>query len=426
MKSATSYNMPRIRLAADEYELIQQYRKIKQQATGKIEENCEDLNVVSHLAQSIEDIVKEYNIDTDLWECIKFTPGNWTTPVKAKFHYINEGKGRDKEEYRTTMPVIVENRKSEASFRKKTAIIDYNKFRRELIEDIKKYSPKIKKNEYKQDSGNLLEVTIPDLHLGKNSWAEETGFRNYNIKIAIQRFNKAFDEMLVEATKNKKYDKTLLIVGNDLFNSDNAYPFTTTTAGTPQQDDTRWQKVFREGRRLMIDTIIKLSEVAPVEVKVIPGNHDFQKSFYLGEVLEAYFYNNENVVVDNSPRTRKYVKWGKCLLGFAHGNRKDEGETRLLSNMKNECAKEWGETLYREWHCGDIHHYKEIKQRGSSKDIDKYAEDIDGVIIKYLRTLMFNDEWESKKGYISQKGAHMFCWNKESGNTVEFKYNKYE
>jgi len=428
-------------LKKDEYEFLLQYRELKRKAhkhKHKHKENPEEdfdtMIVTSELSQSIEDIVKEYGIDESLWEAVAFEPGNWTTPVKTKFFSELEKKDGKSVKISAVIPVMVENRKSKAKFEKKTSIIDYKKFRSDLIEDLKKFSPKVKLDKvHKIKSGNLLEVNIPDLHLGKLSWAEETGVRNYDVKTAIMRFKLAFNEMLSEAlTSSPVLDEILFIVGNDLFNSDNAYPFTQTTAGTPQQDDVRWQKVFREGRQLMIETILKLSSIAPVKVKVVPGNHDFQKSFYLGDVLEAYFDGNENVEVDNSPRTRKYHIWGKCLIGFAHGSRKDEGEARLLNNMKHECAKEWGETIYREWHCGDIHHYKEMRQRergnGEARinNLDKYAEDIDGIVIKYLRTLMFNDEWEAKKGYISQKGAHMFIWNKEGGNTHEFKFNRYD
>lgn len=416
-----------VRVNDDEKAFLKQYRDLRERAEGKIEEDNETLTVTSHLAQSIEDVINEYKIDTTLWECVSFKPGNWTTPVKTRFQYekLNDD-GILEERVRATLPVIIENRKSEAQFKKKTQIVDFKRFREEFITDMKVRSHIVPLRKYNSNnSGNMLEVNIPDLHLGKQSWVEETGFHNYDIKIASRRFRESVDEMFLKAVREDKFELILFIVGNDLFNSDTAYPLTATTAGTPQQDDARWQKVFRAGRQLIIEAIQKFEQIAPVVVKVIPGNHDFQKSFYLGEVLEAYFNGDENLEIDNSPRTRKYFKWGKCLLGFAHGGRKDEGESRLLNNMKHECAKEWGETIYREWHCGDIHHYKELQQRGSSKDIDKYAEDIDGVVIKYLRTLMFNDEWEAKKGYISQKGAHMFVWNKEDGNTKEHRYNKY-
>jgi len=426
MSWKTKYGNPSVRISQDEYDFLQQYRALKNNAYGKIEEEGTQLTVTSNIAQSIDDIIKEYKIDTNLWECTHFKPGGWTTPVKGKFH--SELKTEKQIEHiRATLPIMMENRKSEARFEKKIKIIDYEKFRRDMVEDLKRFSPEVKLKSYDNPSSeNMLEVIIPDLHLGKQSWAEETGFKNYDIKIALQRFRDSVDEMFSKAVSEDNFDRILFVVGNDLFNSDNAYPVTTTTAGTYQQDDARWQKVFRAGKQLMVESIMKFREIAPVDVKVIPGNHDFQKSFYLGEALESFFHNDENVTVDNSPRTRKYYQWGKCLIGLAHGNRKDEGESRLINNMKHECAKEWGETMYREWHCGDIHHYRELKQRSSSKDLDKYAEDVDGVVIKYLRTLMFNDEWEAKKGYISQKGAHMFVWNKNDGNVKEHKYNRYE
>ena len=257
---------PRIRITKNEYEFLQQYRNIKNTAYGKVEENGEELTITSRISQSIEDIVKEYKIDTNLWECVAFKPGNWTTPVKAKFQHEEREEDILKERIRATIPLVIENRKSEAQFRKRTQIIDYDKFRRELVEDLKRFAPKIT-NEYHirpvYQSGNLLEVNIPDLHLGKQSWAEETGFRNYDIKIAAQRYRDAFDDMLSRVLKENKFDEILFVVGNDLFNSDNAYPITTTTAGTPQQDDARWQKVFRLGRQLMIESILKLEKIAP-------------------------------------------------------------------------------------------------------------------------------------------------------------------
>jgi hypothetical protein len=420
----------RVRLKRDELEYLKQYRRIKAAALQQTEDpelSGDNLTLTSRIAQSVEDIVKEYNIDLSLWECVGFNPGNWTTPVKVKFRLEDSENGVLKERINATMPLIIENRKSTAIFKRKTQIIDYERFRRELTEDVKSYSPKVSIREYDDNnqSGNLLEINIPDLHLGKQAWAEETGFMNYDIKIAVQRFEDSLDDMLSRAVAQNHIERILFIVGNDLFNSDGNYPYAATTGGTPMEDDARWQKVFRTGRQMIIRSILKLRQLAPVDVKVIPGNHDFQKAFYLGEVLEARFEGDENVTIDNSPKTRKYYKWGRCLLGFAHGNKIDESEARLINNMKHECAREWGDTIYREWHCGDIHHYKEMRQKGTSCDLNKYCEDIDGVIIKYLRTLMFNDEWEAKKGFISQKGAHLFVWNKEDGNTIEYKYNKY-
>jgi hypothetical protein len=412
-------------LPEDEKQFLEQYRQLKINARkgSHSDENGETLVATSKLANSLEDIIKEFKIDTSLWEAMKFTPGSWTTPVKAKLTVIDS----DKNEFKAQLPVLIENKKSTAVFQKRTSIIDYDKFRKEFIEDMKKKAVHVPFKHEETDFGNMLEMNVPDLHLGKMSWDEETGGGDYDLKTAKKVFKTAILHLIGEAAIHYKMDRILFVVGNDLFNSDTAYPITATTAGTPQQDDTRWQKIFREGRELMSWAINLFAEICPVDVLVVPGNHDFQKSFYLGEVLEAKFANNENVNINNSPRTRKYYHWGRNMLGFAHGNRKDENEARLVDSMNSEgptfCNVDWRDIDIKEWHCGDIHHYKELKSKGKSSAIDKYAEDIDGVTIKYLRTLMFRDEWESKKGYISQKGAHCFVWNKEKGNIAEFKYN---
>jgi len=417
---------PRIRLTNDEYQFIEQYRQIKEHAynKGKKREEGDTLTIESKLAKSVKDIVKEFEIDEEVWECMSFTPGNWSTPVKAKFRAKLED-----EEITATLPILIENRKSSAVFKKRIDIVDYEGFKKDLIEDLKNYSPKIKLKKSKtHKSRNLLEITIPDVHLGKMAWAEETGDADYDLKIAIDGFKAAILDLVGRSLEQYNFERVVFIVGNDLFNSDNAYPYTMTTAGTPQQDDTRWQKVFREGRKLMIWAIELLKEVAPVDVLIIPGNHDFQKSFYLGNVLEVKYENDMNVNVDNTPTTRKFYRWGSAMIGFAHGNGKDEKPDRLIASMENDapkvCDVDWREIKFKEWHCGDIHHFKELSTRGGNKDLSNYGEDYNGVMIKYLRTLMLRDEWEAKKVYTSQKGAHVFVWNKESGNITENKYNK--
>ncbi len=401
----------------------------------KYEEKKESSTMEGHISSKITDRVKILDDFLDLcsvdlveWEVERYLLNAWDVTMKIGEYEATNNGNEGYSAYSAQHAETYTNYQIKVWLVKKKEEFNFSQFKQELYDDLVRVSPVVELKDHGYcKSGNLLEINIPDLHLGKQSWAEETGFKDYDIKIAVERYVEAINAMLYDILRLYNIDRVLFIVGNDLFNSDTAYPFTQTTAGTPMQDDTRWQKVFRKGRNLMIDTIDLLTDIAPVDVQVIPGNHDFQKSFYLGEVLDIKFENNPNVTIDNTPKTRKYYNWGDCMLGFAHGGRRDEGEARLLSNMPHEAPKycdiDWKDIKFKEWHCGDIHHYKEIKQKGTKKAVDKYAEDIDGVIIKYLRTLMFNDEWEAKKGYISQKGAHAFIWNKEKGNIAEFKFN---
>src|SRR5690606_36994603 len=111
----------------------------------------------------------------------------------------------------------------------------------------------------------LFVPCIFDLHLGKMGWSEETGDGDYDIRIAESRFRTALEDLITKAS-GYSTGRILFIIGNDFFNSDRNYPFTSTTSGTPQEDDTRWQKSFRLGVRLITEAILRLSQIAPVDV----------------------------------------------------------------------------------------------------------------------------------------------------------------
>jgi len=194
-------------------------------------------------------------------------------------------------------------------------------------------------------------------------------------------------------------------VGNDFFNSDNSFPFHQTTRGTVQTDDHRWQMVYSAGRKLLMKTIDHLSTVAPVDVVVIPGNHDYQKSFFLGDVLEAVYSNNPNVTINNSPSPRKYYYWKHNLVGFSHGNAKDISTQKLVNSMPIEEPALFAEAYFREWHLGDQHHKKVIINE----------EDVSGINVRFMRSISSNDSWHFSKGYKSVKGAEGYLWADSEG-----------
>jgi len=97
-------------------------------------------------------------------------------------------------------------------------------------------------------------------------------------------------------------------------------PSNTTTAGTKLDADTRWAKAYTEGCDLISKCIEKIASQFEVEVKVVSGNHDETKCFYMGSYLTAWFKNHKNVHIDNEPTRRKYFGFGKNLIGFTHGN----------------------------------------------------------------------------------------------------------
>jgi len=150
---------------------------------------------------------------------------------------------------------------------------------------------------------------------------------------------------LIRRASGFQYNKILFPIGSDFFNSDTIY--NTTTKGTPQDEDLRWQKTFNVGVRLLIDAINLLKQTGvQVDVVVIPGNHDFERSFYMGAYLEAWFNNDTLVKVNNGASPRKYYKFGKVLLGLTHGSEEKESSLPLLMASDIESKPYWTDTIF--------------------------------------------------------------------------------
>ena len=267
---------------------------------------------------------------------------------------------------------------------------------------------------------NLLEVSIFDLHMGKLAWGGET-FENYDTKIARERFLSSIEKLLHRAS-GFQYDRILFPVGNDFFNSDTIY--NTTTKGTPQDEDLRWQKTFKVGTRLLIDAINLLKQTGVyVDVVVIPGNHDFERSYYMGSVLEAWFNNDSMVGINNGASPRKYYRYGKVLLGLTHGSEEKESSLPLLMATDIESKPFWSDTLYHEWHVGHIHRKRNVTYSIINTKERTLSEDL-GVTIRYLSSLTGTEEWHHKKGFVGQiKAADAFIWNDELGLVAHLNSN---
>lgn len=256
-------------------------------------------------------------------------------------------------------------------------------------------SPVVKK--YENKNGLMFELPIVDLHLGKFSTSDIVA-DEYNTQIARDCFNKVIDAC-ISRLKNTHIEKIIFPIGNDFFHIDAVAA--TTTGGTPQDTDVKHQTLFKNGVLLLIDGISKLSNElkAPIEVFCIQGNHDFLSSFHALMSLWCYFHNNENVIVDLGTSPRKYVQFGKTLLGFAHG---DKEKKRIEKIMQIEAAEMWGKSLYREFHLAHLHS-EQVREDG-------------GIIIRNLSSVTGTDAWHHNSGYIGAvRKCTCFLWDKENG-----------
>jgi hypothetical protein len=359
---------------------------------------------------SQEDVIKQFNIDTSIWEVERFkvkTSEGYRKDRSVKWK-VRDGKVIEGDVDDTGKMLVVPLYHVEVRLVKKKKEAMAKNAIATMIKDAKSFSPVYPKINYKKyKDGCLYEIDMFDIHFGRLTWEEESG-ENSDIKLAKQVINSTLNKLLSYAS-NEKISKILFPIGNDFFNVDSK--FNTTTAGTPQQEDTRWQKTFKTGRELMVGMIDLCSTIAPVDVLVVPGNHDEQRSFYLGEALECWYHNNKNVSVDNSAMKRKYYKYGNNLIGFTHGS--DEKLDKLPLIMAMEKPDLWSQTKYREWHTGDKHHLKDMVYTSASEG--------GGMVVRILRSLASADAWTFNKGFVGAlRASESFLWHPENGLVAQF------
>lgn len=266
--------------------------------------------------------------------------------------------------------------------------------------------PEVKINKLKSNSEEKIAiVNIADIHFGKLAWAPETG-ENYDLKIATDRFNNIVDSSINRLMKEDNLTKIVFFWSQDFFHYDN--PNQTTSSGiTFQQTDMRWQKMFDEGVKLLIEAIDKLKQIAPVYTFYTRSNHDEQTAYYAKAVLSATFKNDKLVEVNDSPSPRKYIKFGINLLGFAHGDK--EGK-RLPNLMSIEAPEYWSSTKNREFFLGHFH----------SQIVKEEA----GITLRYLSSPAGSDAWHNQMGFIgSKRGAQIFIRGYNSGPIAEYNIN---
>jgi hypothetical protein len=355
-----------------------------------------------------EELIKKFAIDTESWELIGWIAS--TTEAHRKDRKVDwivqEGQVVTGEVHDTGKLVVVPLYHVKAQFRKRHTYSQDKIAIQEFITKAETYSPTYEPVVYPPDPDPLMyELDLQDIHFGRQTWAEESG-GDYDLNLARKAVESVVVKLL-DRVKRYRLEKILIPLGNDFFNVDNKH--NTTTAGTPQQETDRWQKTYRAGLDMAVWIIDTCRQVAPVEVLMVPGNHEIHRNFYLGETLRAWYRNDPNVQVDNRAVSRKYYQYGVTLLGFAHG--KDERLERLPLLMALDAKELWAQTSVREWHTGDKHH---------KKDFAMMADEGSGVTVRILRSLAVDDAWTFNAGFKSIKASESFLWDKNEGLMAQF------
>lgn len=337
---------------------------------------------------TLDQLIAHCEVDLAKWEVERFTCNKW------EMGYVDKNSGvADHIPLFQVKATFRENRKSSA--------LDY--VRQQWIETATKYAPIPRKiSRRANDTGNLLEIIIPDHHDGTLAWGKETGAADWDLNISRRVYRETVDS-LMQRSSSYNFDRVLHVVGNDRMDVDNAD--NTTTRGTQQDTDSRYPKICESVFQQEVETIELMRRVAEVHVEPVRGNHDWQSMWWMGFALAQYFRNYEDVHVNISPKARRAYEWGNVMLGFTHGDKDAKSPTRiknLAGLFMAENPEMYGRTKFREIHIGHWHSVLFTEQNG--------------IIVRGLSSLCPPDAWTSESGYIgSHQRADAFYWNKELG-----------
>lgn len=241
-------------------------------------------------------------------------------------------------------------------------------------------------------------VPLGDLHFGMLSWAAETG-SNFDLEIAQRNLATAIDDLFARSLLARE---CLIINVGDGLHADNSKG--ETTRGTKVDVDSRRPKMVRVYIDALIRTICRALDYHEiVHYKNESGNHDAETSILVTMVLAAWFRNNPRVQIDESPAAYHFHRHGKVLIGSTHGDKSKPIDLQHV--MSCDRPRDWGETLFRHWYTGHIHH--------------KTVTDYPGVTVETLRVLPPTDAWHFKSGYRSARALQMDTWHADYGFEVQ-------
>ncbi len=234
-----------------------------------------------------------------------------------------------------------------------------------------------------------------DPHCGMYSWADETG-ADFDVNIFQQDLCNATQYLVNEAPKAG----TCLIVNLvDFFHADTPEG----TRGTRLDMDTRIAEVIRVGViafRKCVD--VALSRHEKVEIVNCIGNHDETLSLALSIMLSHIYEDEPRVVVHDAPTFRHYLRYGKVLIGVTHGDKRSASkDANLPQIMATERPEDWGQTKFRYFYKGHLHH-------------DRLTE-FNGCIVEQFRTLAPGDVYAVSNGWLSGQSMKLITMHKEYG-----------
>lgn len=288
----------------------------------------------------------------------------------------------------------------------------------DLISDIRDWKPRRQPPKLVKPKADDPVIAVPNLydaHFGMRAWGEEINGEDQDLDTISDDWRRAVDHM-VGMAKMYPVERWMVPLGHDLSHIDHMEgKVGVTRSGTEQDIDTRLPKIFRGIVAASVYLIDALRSTGlPVDVVMVPGNHDRDINTYLSCVLEAWYMQDDAISFDGSPKQRKYYGWGRNAWMLYHGElytKKKAGNPILI--FATECPADiWiaSEGGSREVLSGHFHRRQQGRYTPTA-DIDEER----GIIARSLPGLTATDQWHYSMGYHHKRAATLLVYKKSGG-----------
>ena len=381
-----------------------------------------------------EFLYEYFHKDPMVWEIKSFEPGFWTTPAKEekiltkdeikKLGFSSEEMSKLRLPVKETKVTKTYQQKLTVRFAKRkpvNAITDeyffklYEQAFEEFLAHDNVYTAILqnamaiqppKRSKQKYNSEKMVLIPDIELHLGKLA-SKFDSKDAYDYKKALYRYIRLIIES-EKVVKMYKAREVTMTIGNDFFNTDTEQ--NTTTAGTEQHNDTRFQQMISSGVAAHIWAIERMKQNCElVYLMFQPGNHDFLTDYMLYMQLYYRYKDDPKVYVSSNVKDLRYANarfFGKNLVVVCHG-KGPEGKAlndKKLSELPSIMFKE--EVKQVDHVTVHAAHYHNASERF-------FAEN--GTMVVRNGSSCGSSAWDAQNLYESDKTAQAYVYDYNRG-----------
>lgn len=272
----------------------------------------------------------------------------------------------------------------------------------EYVKDLPTFTPKTYEKAHASDE--LMAIyPLADAHLGMKAYKENAG-DDWDLKKAQEVYCSIFDR-LIHTTPS--CTQAVIVNLGDYFHRDNMAGVTERHRNKLDTDGT-YRMMVDTGLKVMLQMINSaLNHHEHVRVINAIGNHDDTGAVFLQVALMHMYANEPRVQVDCSESAFGYFQHGNSLFGVHHGQAVKPDKLPLL--MATDQAKAWGETRFRYFLTGHIHH--------------ETRKEYSGCIVESFRTLTAKDTHTTTHGYRAGQDSKALVIHKEFGEVERHTIN---